>query len=168
VAVLGCGLDVDYPAGHSGLRRDIAGAGAVISEFPFGCEPKAWHFPVRNRVIAGLARGTLVVQGAERSGSLITARHALDLGRDVLAVPGSIFDQRSRGTHALLRDGAFPATRPRDVLDVLFGPSESDLLLGDAEPARAATAEAGLPEGIAGRVLAALPVGGSAPWKISP
>lgn len=157
VAVLGCGLDVDYPAGHARLRRDIATHGAVISEFPCGCEPKGWHFPVRNRVIAGLARGTLVVQAAQRSGSLITARHALDLGRDVLAVPGPIFDHRSRGTHALLRDGAFPAAGPRDVLDALFGPSESDLLLGTG--GRTATAEAGLPEGIAGRVLAALPVG---------
>lgn len=159
VAVLGCGLGVDYPRGHARLRREIAAAGAVISELPFDAGPLAWHFPVRNRIIAALARGTLVVQAAERSGSLITARHALDLGRDVLAVPGSIFDRRSRGTHALLRDGAFPAATPRDVLDVLFGPSETDLLLGAAEPARAAVEEAGRPDGLSGRVLAALPVG---------
>lgn len=159
VAVLGCGLGVDYPRGHAGLRREIAAAGAVVSELPFHAEPVAWHFPVRNRIIAALARGTLVVQAAERSGSLITARHALDLGRDVLAVPGSIFDRRSRGTHALLRDGAFPAATPRDVLDVLFGPSETDLLLGAAEPARPGVAEAGRPDGVPGRVLAALPVG---------
>jgi DNA processing protein len=159
VAVLGCGLGVDYPRGHARLRREIAAAGAVISELPFHAEPIAWHFPVRNRIIAALARGTLVVQAAERSGSLITARHALDLGRDVLAVPGSIFDRRSRGTHALLRDGAFPAATPRDVLDVLFGPSETDRLLGAAEPAGPAVAEAGRPDGLPGRVLAALPVG---------
>jgi DNA processing protein len=159
VAVLGCGLGVDYPRGHARLRREIAAGGAVISELPFDAEPIAWHFPVRNRIIAALARGTLVVQAAERSGSLITARHALDLGRDVLAVPGSIFDRRSRGTHALLRDGAFPAATPRDVLDVLFGPSEADLLLGAAEPSRPAVAEAGRPDGLPGRVLGALPVG---------
>ncbi|HEX2163109.1 MAG TPA: DNA-processing protein DprA, partial [Thermoanaerobaculia bacterium] len=158
VAVLGCGLGVDYPRGHARLRREIAASGAVVSELPCAAEPLAWHFPVRNRLIAALARGTLVVQAAERSGSLITARHALDLGRDVLAVPGSIFDRRSRGAHALLRDGAFPAADPRDVLDVLFGPSESDFLLA-AGGGRAAVADAGRPEGLPGRVLAALEVG---------
>ncbi|HEX6202591.1 MAG TPA: DNA-processing protein DprA, partial [Thermoanaerobaculia bacterium] len=134
-------------------------AGAVISELPFGAPPIGWHFPVRNRIIAALGRGTLVVQAAERSGSLVTARHALDLGRDVLAVPGSIFDRRSRGTHALLVDGASPATSPRDVLDVLFGPSQSDLLLADAGGGRGAVADVGRPAGVSGRVLAALPVG---------
>jgi len=116
VAVLGCGLDVDYPRGHFELGRRIVhgegggGAepgprGAVITEFPCGVEPKAWHFPVRNRLIAALSLGTVVVRAAERSGSLITARRALDLGREVLAVPGAIFDRLSAGPHRLLRDG---------------------------------------------------------------
>jgi DNA processing protein len=157
VAVLGCGLDVDYPRGHAGLRREIAAAGAVLSELPFGAEPVAWHFPVRNRIIAALGRGTLVVQAAARSGSLVTARHALDLGRDVLAVPGSIFDRRSRGTHALLADGACPAAEPRDVLDALFGPSESELR--GAGGGGGAASEAGRPSGLPARLLAALPRG---------
>jgi DNA processing protein len=159
VAVLGCGVDVDYPRGHAALRREIATAGAVLSEFPCGCAPQAWHFPVRNRLIAALARGTLVVQATRRSGSLITARHALDLGREVLAVPGSVFSSRSAGPHALLRDGAAPAATPRDVLDALLGPSQADLLLGagDAD-GPAGTDEPRLP-GTKGRALAALAVG---------
>ncbi|HYG64901.1 MAG TPA: DNA-processing protein DprA, partial [Thermoanaerobaculia bacterium] len=116
VAVLGCGLGVDYPRGQGALAREIAGRGAVVSEFPCGQEPRAWHFPVRNRVIAALTAGTLVVQAAPRSGSLITARHALDLGREVWAVPGRIFDEKSIGPNALIRDGAQLVQHPRDIL----------------------------------------------------
>jgi len=119
VAVLGTGLGVDYPRGHRRLGDAIAARGAVISEFPCGLPPKAWQFPVRNRVIAALAGATLVVRAARRSGSLVTARFALDLGRDVLAVPGRIFEERSRGTNALIADGAYPALSPSQVLSIL-------------------------------------------------
>lgn len=119
VAVLGCGLGVDYPRGHKRLGQEIAASGAVISELPCGREPRPWHFPVRNRIIAALAAGTLVVQAAPRSGSLSTARHALDLGREVFAVPGPIFDERSLGPNALIRDGAVLVQHPKDILELL-------------------------------------------------
>lgn len=120
VAVLGSGLDVDYPRGHRALgERIVAGGGALITEFPFGAEPRALNFPVRNRVIAALTLGVLVVQAAPRSGSLITARCALELGREVWAVPGPIFDPRAAGPNTLIRDGAFPAQHPRDILESL-------------------------------------------------
>ncbi len=86
VSVLGCGVDIDYPKGQSTLAAQIAARGAVISEFPLGCRPRPWHFPIRNRVIAALAWATLVVQATLKSGSLITAHHALELGRDIYAV----------------------------------------------------------------------------------
>jgi DNA processing protein len=119
VAVLGSGLGVDYPRGHRRLGERIAAAGAVVTEFPCGVAPEPWHFPVRNRLIAALAAAVLVVRAAPRSGSLITARLALDLGRDVFAVPGGIFDRRSHGTNALIADGAYPALETRDILEVL-------------------------------------------------
>lgn len=164
VAVLGCGLGVDYPAGHAELGREIAARGAVVSELPFGAEPRAWHFPVRNRVIAALSAGTLVVQAAPRSGSLVTARHALDLGRQVWAVPGRIFDERSLGPHALIRDGAALVQHPKEILEELFGvssvsgmPGALPLFTGEhSEPA-----EPEPPPGLAGVVLTALPKGAS-------
>lgn len=119
VAVLGCGVDVDYPRGNAELGLEIAKRGVVLSEFPFGSQPLPWRFPVRNRVIAGLSAGVLVVQAAPRSGSLITAHLALDLGRDVYAVPGSIFDSQSEGTNSLIADGALIARSPNDVLEAL-------------------------------------------------
>jgi DNA processing protein len=119
VAVLGCGLGVDYPRGHARLGQEIAHRGALLTELPTGEPPRARHFPVRNRIIAALAGGTLVVQAAARSGSLVTARLALELGREVFAVPGRIFDERSIGPNALIRDGATPVQHPRDILDVL-------------------------------------------------
>lgn len=119
VAVLGCGVDVDYPRGHRRLGEAIAERGAVISELPCGAEPRAWNFPVRNRIIAALSLGTLVVEAAVRSGSLITARQALELNRDVLAVPGRIFDERALGPNTLIAAGAVPARCPRDVLETL-------------------------------------------------
>src|SRR5262249_33077121 len=93
VAVLGCGVDYPYPADHHpALAGEVAAQGALVSELPVGAPPKKLHFPVRNRVIAALARATLVVEAAARSGSLITARCALELGREVLALPGRVFD----------------------------------------------------------------------------
>jgi len=120
VAVLGCGLGVDYPRGHARLAEEIAARGALLSEFPCGLVPRAWHFPLRNRSLAALTQGTLVVQAALRSGSLITARHALDLGREVWAVPGRIFDEGSLGANALIREGAHLAQHPTDLLETVL------------------------------------------------
>ncbi len=120
VAVLGCGIDRDYPAAHSELARRICERGLVVSEYEPGVEPAPWRFPARNRIIAGLCAATLVVEARERSGALITADFALEEGRDVLAVPGEITSTLSAGTNALLKLGAAPVTRAEDVLE-LFG-----------------------------------------------
>jgi DNA processing protein len=120
VAVLGCGVDRDYPAAHAELARRIADTGLVISEYEPGVEPAPWRFPARNRIIAGLCEATVVVEARERSGALITADFALEEGRDVLAVPGEITSALSAGTNALLRLGAIPVTCAEDVLE-LFG-----------------------------------------------
>lgn len=119
VAVLGCGLDRIYPRGHARLADRISDTGGLLSEFPFGTPPLRHHFPIRNRLIAALGSSTLVVQAALRSGSLITAGLALELGRQVWAVPGGIFDARSAGANRLLRDGAAPALTPCDLLESL-------------------------------------------------
>jgi DNA processing protein len=120
VAVLGCGADVVYPAEHRDLRDAIvAGGGAVVSELVPGTPPRPWHFPRRNRLISGLVRIVVVVEASERSGSLITAGWALDQGREVMAVPGSVLAGRNRGAHALLRDGASPVESAADVLAAL-------------------------------------------------
>lgn len=116
VAVLGCGLGVSYPSGHARLGDRIAAAGALVTELACGSPPRTWHFPIRNRIIAALAAGVVVVQAAPRSGSLITVRHALELGREVWAVPGRIFDEGSLGPHSLIRDGATLVRHPADVL----------------------------------------------------
>ncbi|MCL4838944.1 MAG: DNA-processing protein DprA, partial [Thermoanaerobaculia bacterium] len=97
----------------------VAAGGALVSEFPPEAPPEAWRFPVRNRIIAALSRGVVVVSAAPRSGSLVTARLALELGRDVLAVPGRILDENSLGAHELLRDGAALVRHPADVLEAL-------------------------------------------------
>jgi DNA processing protein len=120
VAVLGCGIDRDYPAAHAGLAREICAGGLVVSEYAPGVEPAPWRFPARNRIIAGLARATVVVEARERSGALITADLALEEGREVLACPGEITSALSAGTNALLRLGATPLTRVEDVLEA-FG-----------------------------------------------
>jgi DNA processing protein len=116
VAVLGCGIDRDYPRAHAELAARIAVRGLVVSEYPPGVQPAPWRFPARNRIVAGLARATVVVEARERSGALITADLALEEGRDVLAVPGEITSALSAGTNALLRIGAAPATCVEDVL----------------------------------------------------
>ncbi len=116
IAVLGCGIDISYPRRHHHLVESIRQAGAVVSEFPLGTEPRARNFPVRNRIIAALGESTLVVQATPRSGSLITARYAMEMNRDVFALPGRIFDSTSLGPNALLRDGAGIALHPDDLL----------------------------------------------------
>jgi DNA processing protein len=118
VAVLGCGIDRDYPAAHAELARRICERGLVVSEYEPGVEPAPWRFPARNRVIAGLCAATVVVEARERSGALITADFALEEGREVLAVPGEITSALSAGTNALLRLGATPVTSAADVLEL--------------------------------------------------
>ncbi len=119
VAVLGCGIDRDYPRVHASLAAEIARRGWIVSEYAPGVEPAPWRFPARNRIVSGLSDATVVVEARERSGALITADLALDEGRDVLAVPGEITSQLSAGTNHLLRLGAAPVTGAADVLRVL-------------------------------------------------
>nr|WP_295376920.1 DNA-processing protein DprA [Pseudoxanthomonas sp.] len=119
VAVLGTGPDQAYPRRHDRLRERIAGKGAVVSEHPPGTGAHPSHFPRRNRIIAGLSLATLVIEAAERSGALITARQATDSGRDVFAVPGSIHNPLARGCHRLIRDGAGLVEQAGEVLDAL-------------------------------------------------
>jgi DNA processing protein len=116
VAVLGSGVDVIYPAEHASLATAIALHGAVVSEYPPGTPPLPQYFPLRNRIISGLCLGVVVIEAAERSGSLITANCASDQGREVMAVPGNILSGRFRGSHALLRDGAAVVDEASDVL----------------------------------------------------
>lgn len=116
VAVLGCGIDRDYPAAHAELARRVAEAGLIVSEYAPGVEPAPWRFPARNRIIAGLCAATVVVEARERSGALITADLALEEGREVFAVPGDITSSLSAGTNALLKLGAAPLTAAADVL----------------------------------------------------
>ncbi|MBM2811844.1 MAG: putative processing protein [Chloroflexi bacterium] len=116
IAVLAHGLDRTYPSQHARLAQNIAAQGALVTEFPLGTKPDAVNFPRRNRIISGLTSGTLVVEAGDRSGALITAAFATEQGRDVMAVPGSIFSPMSKGPNNLIRDGATPVTRVEDVL----------------------------------------------------
>ena len=133
VAVLGCGVDRDYPAAHAELARRVCAGGLVVSEYGPRVEPAPWRFPARNRIIAGLAAATVVVEARERSGALITADFALEEGREVFAVPGEITSSLSAGTNALLRLGAVPVTCAADVLEVfrLEPTAERPLVEGD-------------------------------------
>jgi DNA processing protein len=119
VAVLGCGIDICYPTRHADLRARIAASGSVITEEPAGTPPLKYNFPKRNRIIAALAHAVVVVEATERSGALSTARWAADLGREVLAVPGSIRARQSSGTNLLIRDGARPFLGIGDLFDAV-------------------------------------------------
>lgn len=121
IAVLGCGPDIAYPAAHRSLWRRVSEQGLVLSEFPPGAAPWRWTFPARNRIMAALAGMTVVVEGATRSGSLITADLAADLGRDLGAVPGPVTSRASAGPNALLAGGACVVRSAQDVLDALLG-----------------------------------------------
>lgn len=118
-AVLGSGLDRVYPREHQALAAEIAANGVILSELPPGTAPLPGHFPLRNRIISGISLGTVVVEASEQSGSLITARCALEQGRDVMAVPGSVLSGRNRGSHALLKDGARVVETADDILQEL-------------------------------------------------
>jgi DNA processing protein len=143
VAVLGSGADVVYPPEHAPLAKAIDATGAVVSELVPGTAPRRWLFPLRNRIISGLSRGVVVIEASEKSGSLITARCALDQGRDVLAVPGNILSGRNRGAHALLRDGARIVESADDILEELGLNHGSRLTGGDATRLNASPAPAG-------------------------
>lgn len=125
IAVLGCGVDVVYPRSHADLFREIMAQGLLLSEYPLGTPPEGFRFPARNRIISGLARGVVVVEATEKSGSLITARLALDQGREVFAVPGRIDSPKSAGTHRLIQQGAHLVHSVADIVEGLaWGNSE--------------------------------------------
>ena len=162
IAVLGCGADVVYPPEHAQLVERIAASGALLSEFAPGVPPRGWHFPRRNRLISGLSLGVVIVEAAQRSGSLITARCALEQGRSVMAVPGAVLSGRNRGAHALIRDGAGVVEDARDVIEQLqadwhqeFAPAAVSAVTGPGLPeARAVCPAAGRsPAGNAGAAV---------------
>jgi DNA processing protein len=126
IAVMAGGVDVIYPPENAALAGAIAETGCRISEHPPGLEPQARHFPLRNRIVAGLSRAVIVAEAAAKSGSLITAKAALDYGREVMAVPGHPFDARASGCNILIRDGALLVRGPQDVLEALGAPSRPD------------------------------------------
>ena len=130
VGVLGCGIDRVYPAEHRELARDIEQSGAVVSEFPSGVPPLPHHFPLRNRIIAGLSTAVVVVEAPEKSGSLITAAAALEQGRDVMVVPGAATGGRNRGGHLLIRDGAKVVESADDILQDIGFAGASRVLSG--------------------------------------
>lgn len=138
IAVVGTGLDSNYPKRHQRLARRIASEGLLVSEYPLGTAPLAGNFPQRNRLIAGLARGTLVVEAALQSGSLITARLAAEAGREVFAIPGSIHSPLSRGCHQLIQQGAKLVATAQDMLDELQPPQRPHRAQPPAEPVAAA------------------------------
>jgi len=168
VAVLGCGIDRDYPAAHAGLARAVAERSLLVSEYEPGVEPAPWRFPARNRIVAGLCAATIVVEARERSGALITADFAREEGREVFAVPGEITSSLSAGTNALLRLGATPLTGAADVLES-FGIESTprsaathpflELLPATADELARAT---GLTPGEVAGTLAQLEIGGLA------
>ncbi len=119
IAVFGSGLDIVYPPEHSKLAHEIGESGVLVSEYPLGTRPKADHFPLRNRLISGMTLGTLVVEAGETSGALLTVRWALEQDREVFCVPGSIFSPASRGTNALIQQGAKLVLDYKDILEEL-------------------------------------------------
>ena len=157
VGVLGCGVDVVYPRSNEWLFAAVRRCGLLVSEFWFGVPARAWRFPARNRVIAGLAAAVVIVEGSERSGSLITADYALEIGRDVFAVPGEAGRRLSAGPHKLLRQGAALCESAGDVLAALgVGMSGTLGRQVGAAPNAAAPTRTGLLAGAAGRVAEAI------------
>ena len=156
IAILGCGVDAPWPAGR--LAERMATEGLLLSEFPPGTRPRRHHFPLRNRLIAGLCSAVLVVEAAERSGSLVTARWALSLGVDVLAIPGRVDHPMARGTLSLLRDGATPVGSPEQLLRDVFGVDAEGPLGTDARPGPSDPVEANVYAALEGESLTAAEV----------
>ena len=148
IGVIASGIDIAYPPEHGDLQEQIASQGLLIAEQPPGTEPLARHFPSRNRIIAGLAAGTVVVEAAPKSGSLITARLAGEAGREVMAIPGSPLEPRSQGCNQLIRDGAVLVQSADDVIELVqgfagtprstFRETAADFAFADAENAEPA------------------------------
>jgi len=161
IAVQAGGLDVLYPAENADLAHRIGRAGLRVSEQPFGLQPQARHFPRRNRIVSGLAQAVIVIEAAARSGSLITARYALDQGREVLAVPGHPMDSRASGGNLLIRDGAVLVRSAEDVIEALGAPATAPPLRAKTPPPlhKSDPAPAGAPKpegGLEGAILAQL------------
>jgi len=161
IAVQAGGLDVLYPAENADLAHRIGRAGLRVSEQPFGLQPQARHFPRRNRIVSGLAQAVIVIEAAARSGSLITARYALDQGREVLAVPGHPMDSRASGGNLLIRDGAVLVRSAEDVIEALGAPATAPPPRAKAPPPlhKSDPAPAGAPKpegGLEGAILAQL------------
>jgi DNA processing protein len=152
VAVCGTGADVTYPAGHESLAAGLAGRGAVVTEFPTGVPPVPAHFPRRNRIISGLSLGVLVVEAAQRSGSLITARLAAEQGREVFALPGSVRNPLARGCHRLIREGAALVEDVAEVVAALR-PGTLPAAAAGATQAAAGIGFSGAPLDRAGKIL---------------
>ncbi|MBI5143065.1 MAG: DNA-protecting protein DprA [Nitrospirae bacterium] len=164
IAVLGCGVDVVYPPEHRTLYDEIAESGAIISEYPPGARPERWNFPVRNRIISGLSLGTVVVEAAAGSGSLITARYASEQGREVFAVPGPVTLATSKGANGLLKQGARLVEDATDVIAELSGVFRG--MLKTASSAGSATGSAVKKPDFTGDELALLKIMGNEPKHI--
>jgi DNA processing protein len=162
-AVVAGGVDVIYPPENAGLYERLKQGGAIVSEMPVGEQPQARHFPRRNRIISGLSRGVIVVEAAEGSGSLITARFALEQNREVFAVPGSPLDPRAKGTNRLLREGAILTETAEDVLTVLRPILGSGFAEPEHEPVRAPSADDAETDRVRAVVIEAL---GPAPVRV--
>lgn len=161
IAVQAGGLDIIYPAENTDLARTIGKQSLRLSEMPFGLEPQARHFPRRNRIVSGLASAVIVIEAAVRSGSLITARYALDQGREVMAVPGHPMDTRAAGANLLIRDGAVLVRGAQDVIDALGAPDDAPVMAATPavpSPPQATRQAAPRPPagGVEGSILAVL------------
>lgn len=159
IAVQAGGLDVTYPQENAKLQHRIGEMGLRVSEHPFGLQPQARHFPQRNRIIAALSLATVVIEGASRSGSLITARDAADMGRDVMAVPGNPLDGRAAGCNQLIRDGATLVRSGADVIEALADAAPDDALAPDTKARHASPAAPASPpatDEISARILQVL------------